>query len=105
MNKKKLWQLYTAEAEYKTSFKDIYDRNLVQLCRPGNILEAELSDYFIQEGFNPSYPKNKEFACCISHDIDLLYPNSWGKEFVKAGLKGSLPRMGEAFKKIFSPAF
>lgn len=105
MDKQKLWHLYTAQAEYESSFKDIFERNVVQLSRPGNLLDAELSEYLTQIGFNPSYPNNKAFACCISHDIDFLYPNSWGKELIKAGIKGAGKRMGEALKNIFSPGF
>jgi peptidoglycan/xylan/chitin deacetylase (PgdA/CDA1 family) len=46
-------------------------------------LRPFVSEYLLQNGFNPQYPHNKKFGLCVSHDIDVLYKKD-------LSLKGSL---------------
>lgn len=33
-----------------------------------------VSEYLVQNGFDISYPDNKKFAICLTHDVDDIYP-------------------------------
>ncbi len=68
-----LWKLYTGEEEYKSSFKDKYHRFLFSLSQNRNVFNPAVSQFLVEKGLKPFYPKNKKFAVCLTHDIDILY--------------------------------
>ena len=69
-----LWDLYTRKEEYSPRRLDQYG------CFPYtdstylNIFEPSVSKYLIDNGFIIEYPDNRQFAVCLTHDVDEIYP-------------------------------
>ncbi len=76
MDDLELASLYKSEWEFNNPIKDIYGRNRRFSSPHKNFFSPEVSSKLFKEGFVPHYPGNKEFAVCISHDIDILYKTS-----------------------------
>jgi peptidoglycan/xylan/chitin deacetylase (PgdA/CDA1 family) len=69
-----LWDLYARKEEYVPGIRDKYDRFPRFLSESASVLDPRVSSYIHENGFHPKYPKNREFAVCLSHDIDFLQP-------------------------------
>jgi peptidoglycan/xylan/chitin deacetylase (PgdA/CDA1 family) len=69
-----LWNLYTRREEYNSPFTDEYDRFPYYLSSHRNIFEPTISQFLISNNFELEYPENKNFAVCLTHDIDVIYP-------------------------------
>ena len=52
---------------------DQYGRYPYYLSKYRNILEPEVSKFLIESGLNIEYPDDKNFAVCLTHDIDVVY--------------------------------
>ena len=54
----------------------------------------------VENGLRPEYPDGKKFAVCLTHDIDVVYPDKYYPilETAKAVAKG---KIGCAIKKPF----
>jgi len=72
---KELWDLFRRKEEYNPLFLDQYDRFSYYLSKHRNILEPEVSKFLIENGLNleVEYPEGKNFAVCLTHDIDVVY--------------------------------
>lgn len=96
-----LWELFAKKEEYNITFTDQYDRFPYYLSKHRNIFEPEVSKFLIQKGLKPQYPEGKKFAVCLTHDIDVVYPEilssiyGAGKLFVQGNF-------ADAFKMPFS---
>ncbi len=82
-----LWQLFTAEEEYRASLKDRYGRAPYWASKNRTVFTPVISEYLLQNGLRPHYPGNKKFAVCLTHDIDMLYNNISRKQLAKNGAK------------------
>lgn len=51
-----LWNLFVDETEYL------------------DFTTPLVSEYLLKQGYQASYPANKKFAICLTHDVDDLYP-------------------------------
>jgi peptidoglycan/xylan/chitin deacetylase (PgdA/CDA1 family) len=71
---KALWDLFTKREEYKSHISDQYDRFPYYLSKHRNVLEPEVSKFLIENGLTVEYPDGKNFAVCLTHDIDVIYP-------------------------------
>ena len=73
---KELWDLFTKKEEYNPLFLDQYQRFPYYLSKHRNIFEPEASKFLIENGLNleVEYPEGKNFAVCLTHDIDVVYP-------------------------------
>ncbi|AKB26843.1 hypothetical protein MSSIT_0124 [Methanosarcina siciliae T4/M] len=70
-----LWDLFTKKEEYNLTFSDQYNRFPYYLSRHKNIFEPRVSKFLIANGLQPEYPDEKKFAVCLTHDIDMVYPD------------------------------
>jgi peptidoglycan/xylan/chitin deacetylase (PgdA/CDA1 family) len=70
---KELWELFTRKEEYNPLMLDQYDRFPYYLSKHRNIFEPEVSKFLIENGLKVEYPEGKNFAVCLTHDIDVVY--------------------------------
>jgi peptidoglycan/xylan/chitin deacetylase (PgdA/CDA1 family) len=71
---RELWDLYTRKEEYMPKRRDQYDCFPYAAGTYQDILEPMVSKYLVDNGFDSRYPANKQFAVCLSHDVDEIYP-------------------------------
>jgi peptidoglycan/xylan/chitin deacetylase (PgdA/CDA1 family) len=68
-----LKNIFTREDEYDSEITDIHQRNL-SLYSPFPCEFPLLSEYLLKNNkICITYPENKKFAVCLTHDIDELY--------------------------------
>lgn len=79
-----MWNIYTKKEEYNPLFLDKYDRFPYYLSKHKDVMNPVVSKYLVEKGFKPEYPKNKEFAVCLTHDIDYTFRS------LRGGLRTSL---------------
>ena len=70
-----LWNLYTREEEYSPQQLDHYGRFVHAHSTNRNVLEPRVSKYLVDNGYEIEYPDDKQFAVCLTHDIDEIYPH------------------------------
>jgi peptidoglycan/xylan/chitin deacetylase (PgdA/CDA1 family) len=68
-----VWDLYTRSEEYASTLHDRHGRFPFYLSRNRNIFEPVASRYLFERGFCPEYPDGRDFALCLTHDIDSVY--------------------------------
>jgi hypothetical protein len=68
-----IWDLFTRKEEYYSTLTDNYDRFPYYASHNRNIFEPQVSKYLIEHGFHVTYPEEKPFAVCLTHDIDQVY--------------------------------
>ena len=69
-----LWDIYTRKEEYSPRRLDQYECFLYADSTYQNVLEPMVSQYLIDNGFAIDYPDNRQFAVCLTHDVDEIYP-------------------------------
>ena len=96
-----LWDLFTRKEEYNITFRDAYGRFPYYLSSHRNIFEPRVSKFLVEKGMKPHYPDGKNFAVCLTHDIDGVYPE---KLYPVVGCVKALTRgkLTEALKAPFS---
>ncbi|MHB1152949.1 MAG: polysaccharide deacetylase family protein [Eubacteriales bacterium] len=62
-----LWETFVNSKDYSGTGSEYRDK------RSDSMIPA-VSDYLIEQGYRVSYPDNKKFAVCLTHDIDDIYP-------------------------------
>ena len=72
--KEELWDLFTKKEEYNSIFSDKYDRFPYYLSNHRDVFDPIVSRFLIENGLCPEYPDGKKFAVCLTHDIDVVYP-------------------------------
>jgi len=72
-----LFDLYARKEEYGSSSLDQYGRFLAKNSRHGSVREPRVSRFLLENGFAPQYPEGRKFAVCLTHDTDLLKPESF----------------------------
>lgn len=75
-NNHSVHNIYTAAWEYTAQEKDRFNRVLHTNC-PYDYSKPQVSTYLFECGFRPEYPGRKNFAVCLSHDIDRLFEKRW----------------------------
>ena len=100
MLEKDLWKIFIGRNSKAIPVKDLYDRELFSDSVDFSPCAPKVSEYLLENGLNPIYPDNKNFALCISHDIDTLGTrNHKLKSFFE--LNGSLKnKVNEGIKLI-----
>jgi len=68
-----LWDIFTRREEYSPTFRDRYGRFPYYLSNDRNIFDPIISKYLVDRGLRIEYPDGKDFAVCLTHDIDVLY--------------------------------
>jgi peptidoglycan/xylan/chitin deacetylase (PgdA/CDA1 family) len=69
-----LWELFTKKEEYNSTFSDKFDRFPYYLSSQRSIFDPRVSRFLVENGLRPEYPDGKKFAVCLTHDIDVVYP-------------------------------
>ncbi len=69
-----LWDLYTLKEEYAPRELDQHDRFLFSHRKNSDILVPRVSKYLVENGYHIEYPDGKQFAVCLTHDVDEIYP-------------------------------
>ena len=72
-NKPDLSDLFTRKEEYQYQLRDQYDRFPYYLSKNRDIFNPVVSKYLFENGYHIEYPDNKQFAICLTHDIDFVY--------------------------------
>ena len=71
---RELWDLFTWKEEYTPKRLDQYGCFPYADSTYQNVLEPVVSKYLIEKGFVFEYPDNRQFAVCLTHDVDEIYP-------------------------------
>lgn len=95
-----LWDLFTGKEEYNLTFSDQYGRLPYYLSSHKNVFEPRVSKFLVENGLSPQYPDGKKFAVCLTHDIDLVYPEKL-YSLIEALKALSLENLTEAVKTSF----
>jgi peptidoglycan/xylan/chitin deacetylase (PgdA/CDA1 family) len=69
-----LWDLFTRKGEYTPEKLDRFERCIPSDSSERDIFEPGVSKFLIENGFEVEYPDNKQFAVCLTHDVDEIYP-------------------------------
>lgn len=69
-----LWNLFTRKEEYSSKQLDIHGRFVYAFSSHREVLKPKVSKFLIENGSKVKYPENKEFAVCLTHDVDEIYP-------------------------------
>jgi hypothetical protein len=65
-----LWDIFTRKEEYDPILLDSNQRFRYSYSKHQNSMEPMVSNYLYEHGYKVKYPGNKEFALCLTHDID-----------------------------------
>ncbi len=69
-----MWDLFTAKEEYFPRQLDNHRRCTYAYSNSKDVLEPRVSKFLTQTGLDVEYPNNTNFAVCLTHDIDDIYP-------------------------------
>ena len=107
MEKSILKNLFVREEEQNPLFLDRFDRFPFSLSENKNVLSPIVSSFLFDHGFKPIYPDNKQFAVCLSHDIDFLYKTTRQKisRFSKNPLGNRFYNFSSLLSKSIDPEY
>lgn len=69
-----LWDLYTLKEEYAPQHLDQHGRFLFSHSKNPEVLVPLVTKYLVDNGYEIEYPDGKQFAVCLTHDVDEIYP-------------------------------
>jgi peptidoglycan/xylan/chitin deacetylase (PgdA/CDA1 family) len=69
-----LWDLYTRKEEYSPRQLDRHGRFVYAHSTNRDVLEPRVSKQLVNNGYEIKYPDGKQFAVCLTHDVDEIYP-------------------------------
>lgn len=69
-----LWDLYTLKEEYTPRELDQHGRFLFSHSKNPEVLVPRVSKYLVENGYEIEYPDGKQFAVCLTHDVDEIFP-------------------------------
>ncbi len=95
---KEVWSQFTKEEEYAPKETDQYGRFPSKATRHGNVLEPKVSRYLFEKGFRATFPEGKTFGLCLTHDIDLLKPQTFRNIRIPASARKLLKRTSSKFR-------
>lgn len=98
-----LFDLYTNAQEYNDALPDQFGRARFYNSANRNIFDPEISRQVHSSGFRPHYPGSKQFAVCVSHDIDHLFLHQRpARKLVNAGKEFARGRFSEGINQLGS---
>jgi hypothetical protein len=97
-----LWGLFTRREEYNPLILDQYDRFPYHLSKYRNIFVPAVSKFLIENGLKVEYPEGKNFAVCLTHDIDAVFLSK--RNSILGAAKSLLiqHQIKSAFKMLFN---
>jgi len=72
-NEREVWNIFLARDEARIKTTDPWNRILYADRIASEVNQPVVSEYLFKNGFRPHYPGKKNFAVCISHDVDHLF--------------------------------
>lgn len=86
-----LWDIFTKKEEYNPPLLDHYNRFPYYFSKNRNIMDPVVSKYLFENGYHSSYPDEKKFAVCLTHDIDAVCQKFTGCAFqsLKSTIQGN----------------
>ena len=93
-----LWNHFARQEEYGASTLDEYGRFPSSASSHGSPSVPSVSQFLVGNGLKADYPGGKKFAVCLTHDIDLLKPNSLRNLRFPGPLKSLLRRASRKFR-------
>ena len=70
---RRLTDLARCKEADSSSYRDKFCRFPYYQSKNRDIFTPVVSNYLYEQGYKPTYPDNKPFAVCLTHDIDSLY--------------------------------
>lgn len=111
MSPAEIWNLYSSNFEYNgwtggpvdhlSKVVDRQRRVVPYYIHPSNPGEPSVSKYLIEQGLQPKYPGGKEFAACVSHDVDLLYEDGRKVDLLSSAARLDVKRFKKSFQQNF----
>jgi len=96
-----LLDLYTRKEEYNPVRLDEHQRFYCSSEQKKNMLEPKVSKFLLMNGVNYSWPDEKKFALCLTHDIDHISP-SWKYRGYTSLKMASHFNLRKAFDRFFN---
>jgi peptidoglycan/xylan/chitin deacetylase (PgdA/CDA1 family) len=72
--KQEVWDLFTRKEDYSAENLDEHGRVFYAENDLKKAFEPEVSRYLVEYGMDIEFPENKNFAVCLTHDVDDIYP-------------------------------
>jgi len=69
-----LWSTFTCSQEYSSNITDQHRRFAYSDSKNINIVTPIVWEHITNKGVKPIYPNGKQFAVCLTHDVDDIYP-------------------------------
>ena len=69
-----LWDLYTRREEYRSPHLDRHGRFPYAASRWKEIERPVVSEFLVEHGYTVEYPDSRDFALCLTHDVDEVRP-------------------------------
>ena len=67
------WERFVMEEDYEPVGTDEHQRTLHKYSRYKDVLDPSVSRYLVNNGLKVRYPGGRNFAVCLTHDIDGIY--------------------------------
>lgn len=97
------FDLYTSRQEYKSAHPDQFSRARYYDSVNRRVFDPVVSEQIYAAGLKPHYPGNKQFAVCVSHDIDHLFLHqNTPRKLLNAGKRFLRGRIGQGFDQLGS---
>ena len=68
-----LWDLYTRREEYENGYRDSLMRFPFYASRDRDVFRPLASERLVEDGNVFRYPDDRDFAICLTHDIDVVF--------------------------------
>ncbi|MDD1653321.1 MAG: polysaccharide deacetylase family protein [Methanomicrobiales archaeon] len=69
-----LWDLYTRKEEYGSPLRDRHGRFPSSARTVRETERPVVSEFLVEHGYAVEYPEGKDFALCLTHDVDEVRP-------------------------------
>ncbi len=69
-----LWDLYTRKEEYGSPHRDRHGRFPFSASRWREMERPAVSEFLVEHGYTVEYPDGRDFALCLTHDVDEVWP-------------------------------
>jgi hypothetical protein len=69
-----LWDLYTRREEYRSPLLDRHGRFPFAASGWREIERPVVSEFLVEHGYTVEYPDGRDFALCLTHDVDEVRP-------------------------------
>jgi len=70
----RLWDLFTRKEEYGSALLDRHGRFPSPAGGREEIRRPLVSEFLVEHGFTAEYPEGRDFALCLTHDVDEVLP-------------------------------